>query len=387
MKNNNTTLNRLLGLAACGTMLALLVIVLGAWVRLSHAGLGCPDWPGCYGQIIAPDELHEIAQANAAFPHRPVETDKAWKEMAHRYLASTLGLVIILLAAFSWRARKLTGVTWLPLMLVVLVIFQGLLGMWTVTLLLKPAVVTMHLLMGMLTAALLWLTALRLYRVKADVNAPAQSSLRAANISLNTSSRLARPASTTLRWWAAGAMLLVYMQIGLGGWTSTNYVALHCWDLPTCQGQWWPSMDFKEGFRIWREVGVDYEGGVLSMEAGTAVHMTHRLGAITVLLLVGSLLVSLLRVSFDHVTKRIALVGLLALLLQVSLGLLNILLVLPLPVAVAHNGGAAVLLLTMVTLNYRMFCCFQDNQCTESNAIDSSEESTGRFGLAGGLQK
>lgn len=307
------------------TCLALCVIVLGAYVRLSDAGLGCPDWPGCYGKILAPMAEHEIHHANEAFPHRPVEIEKAWKEMAHRYLASLLGMLILILAAIAIKNRKVAGhPLFLPLILVLVVCFQGALGMWTVTLLLKPAIVTLHLLGGMLTLALLaWLTFTQ---------------------TLTREKRLVSNRIT--RHWAKFALIVVFCQIALGGWTSTNYVALHCWDLPTCQGQWLPPTDFKEGFTIWRELGVDYEGGVLSVEAGTAVHLTHRIGALITLLVVGVLIGLLFKVN----RPLASLIGAL-LATQITLGLLNIILVLPLVIAVAHNGGAALLLIGLIWVN------------------------------------
>ena len=315
-------------LSLAATCLALCVIVLGAYVRLSDAGLGCPDWPGCYGKILAPTAEHEIHQANEAFPHRPVETDKAWNEMAHRYLASLLGLLILALAVIAIKNRKQADqAVWLPLLLFIVVCFQGALGMWTVTLLLKPAIVTLHLLGGMLTLGLLsWLTLSQ---------------------KIPESKRLAASAFT--KRWASFALLIVCCQIALGGWTSTNYVALHCWDLPTCQGQWLPPTDFAEGFRIWRGLGVDYEGGVLSLEAGTAVHLTHRLGALITLLVTGILIMLLW-----HISRALALLLGVVLAIQITLGLLNIILVLPLVIAVAHNGGAAFLLITLVAVNRKL---------------------------------
>ena len=319
-------------------LLALVVIVLGAYVRLSDAGLGCPDWPGCYGKLLAPTAAPDVAAANKAFPEQPVESPKAWKEMIHRYFASTLGLFILALAGIAWKQRKTLGQqVKLPLLLVVLVCFQGALGMWTVTLLLKPAIVTLHLLGGMLTLALLWWTMLvhwqnKIHQDKGDIRLTV---------------------TPMVKRWALLALVVVYCQIALGGWTSTNYVALHCWDLPTCQGQWLPPTDFKEGFTLWREVGVNYEGGVLSREAGTAVHLTHRIGAVITFFVVGGLSLALF-FSGSQAGRRFGGLIAFALCAQVSLGLLNILLVLPIAIAVAHNGGAAVLLLSLVTVNLRI---------------------------------
>lgn len=328
-----------ISLAACA--LALFVIVLGAYVRLSDAGLGCPDWPGCYGTLIAPSDSNDIQAANEAYPERPFEADKAWKEMIHRYFASTLGLLILAMAAIAIKRRKEQGQQLtLPLILLVVVCFQGALGMWTVTMLLKPAIVTLHLLGGMLTLALLCWAML--------------------------SDRQQKPAivSRGLKNWAILALVVVYCQIALGGWTSTNYVALHCWDLPTCQGKWWPNTDFSEGFTIWRELGVDYEGGTLSLEAGTAVHLTHRIGAVVTLLVVGTFALFLLRFSKgpgQQGTRNLAILLLALLCAQISLGILNIILVLPTAIAVAHNGGAALLLLTIVAINRKLSTDKQKN--------------------------
>ena len=316
-------------LSLSATLLALCVIILGAYVRLSDAGLGCPDWPGCYGQILAPTAEHEVHQANQAFPERPVESHKAWKEMVHRYLASTLGFIILILAFLAIKNRhKPDQPLILPLALVLVVCFQGALGMWTVTMLLKPAIVTLHLLGGMLTLALLaWLTLSQTFPKEKRIIA-----------------------SSTTKNWAIFALVVLSIQITLGGWTSTNYVALHCYDLPTCQGEWLPPTDFEEGFKIWRGLGVDYEGGVLSVEAGTAVHLTHRIGALISLLVLGFLAFLLVR-NKHNLLKRLAAILVLVLTAQITLGLLNIILVLPLAIAVAHNGVAALLLLTLVYIN------------------------------------
>jgi len=317
--------------ALAATLLALVVVVLGAYVRLSNAGLGCPDWPGCYGHIGAPEAREHVVQANEAFPGRPVEAAKAWKEMIHRYVAGTLGLLILWLAVMAWRRRHEAGQpVALPTVLLGLVIFQAALGMWTVTLLLYPAIVTSHLLFGLATLSLLWWLSSRglgLYGVGAD-----------------NGDRWLRPL-------AALALLLVVGQIALGGWTSSNYAALACPDFPTCQGTWWPTMDFGEGFRIGHQLGVDYEGGILDGPARTAIHMVHRIGALVVFLLLVDIAVLMLVKARTRVVKRIALVimGLLA--TQVGLGIANVLAGLPLPIAVAHNAGAALLLLTVLSLN------------------------------------
>ncbi|MBT7952378.1 MAG: COX15/CtaA family protein [Gammaproteobacteria bacterium] len=311
------------------TLLTYCVIVLGAYTRLSDAGLGCPDWPGCYGKIFVPGETEVIEQANQAYPERPVEQAKAWKEMIHRYAAGSLGLIILLLALKSWywRSKDKTVRILAPSVLLSLVIFQAALGMWTVTLLLKPVIVTAHLLGGMAILALLYWQL------------------------INSIHPLNRTKRQNISPWLVLGVIVVYCQIALGGWTSANYSALICTDFPKCQAQWWPQMDFKEGFILWRGLGVDYEGGVLDAAARTAIHVSHRLGALFTFVLLISLAVrAILSGNRKFILTGVAIV--LILLTQISLGIANVLLVLPLPVAVAHNGVAALLLLSMITLLY-----------------------------------
>lgn len=320
-------------LAVMTAVLALAVILLGAYVRLSDAGLGCPDWPGCYGRLVAPSHPEAVAQANAAYPQRPVEIHKAWKEMVHRYLASTLGLAILVLAGLAWRGRRQGLPLVLPLLLVGLVIFQGLLGMWTVTLLVNPTIVTAHLAGGMATLALLWWLNLR---TGGSATGPSAGTAR-------------------LRPWAWGGLVLLCGQILLGGWTSTHYAAVACIELPTCYGgQWWPPTDFAEGFALWRPIGPDYELGHLDSAARTAIHLTHRLGALVVLLYLGALATAVIRRSGGAGERRLGLMLAAVLLLQVGLGIGNVVGHLPLSVAVAHNGGAALLLLVLLTLVHRL---------------------------------
>ena len=327
--------SRFAALAALAAILALAVIMLGAYVRLSHAGLGCPDWPGCYGRLAAPSHPEALAEANAAFPERPVHTAKAWKEMVHRYLASGLGLVILILAGFAWAGRRAGLPVVLPTLLVGLVVFQGLLGMWTVTLLVNPTIVTLHLAGGLATLALLWWLTLRQGRFFSAVVPPEWIALRP---------------------WAWLGLGLVCVQILLGGWTSTHYAALACPDFPSCQGgEWWPRADFAAGFSLIRPVGVDYEGGVLDGPARTAIHLTHRAGALIVFLYLGSLALLLLRRARHPVQRHLAQALILALVLQVGLGIANIVTKLPLDLAVAHNGGAALLLLALLTLIHALY--------------------------------
>jgi cytochrome c oxidase assembly protein subunit 15 len=336
-------------ISIAAVLLAFIVIVVGAYVRLSDAGLGCPDWPGCYGQITAPDDFHEIQKASEIFPHSEVDSGKAWKEMFHRYLASTLGLLILAMAFLAIKHRTQNNQQlYLPMALVVLVIFQGMLGMWTVTLLLKPAIVTMHLITGLLTLSLLLWTALKhhqIFSAETDI-------------------------TSHIKTWSRLALVVLSTQIFLGGWTSTNYVALYCPDFPTCQGQWWPQTDFPEAFTFIKEFGVNYEGGTLTNEAGVTVHLMHRIGALLSLFVIGGLALVLSRNS-DRSLRTISYFILGFLCLQISLGIANVLLLLPIQIAVSHNAVAALLLLSVVILNYRI-----STTALKSTSISASADAT-----------
>jgi cytochrome c oxidase assembly protein subunit 15 len=318
-------------LAFCAVVLTFIVIVVGAYVRLEDAGLGCPDWPGCYGQILGvPDEAHEVARAEQAFPGKTVDVGRAWKEMFHRYLAGTLGLMILAIAVMAWMRKRAGGARspWLATLLVVVVAFQATLGMWTVTMLLKPAIVTLHLLGGMTTLALLTWLALR------EIDPPAP------------------PAARALRPWAAVALAVLVVQIALGGWVSTNYAALACVDFPSCHGQWLPDMDFANAFHVVRELGVTAAGAPLSQEALNAIQWSHRLGALVTLVVVGGLGIRALRAPGLRAVGM-AIVGLV--IAQAALGAANVLLRLPLVLAAAHNAGAALLLVALVVINFVVF--------------------------------
>ncbi len=311
------------------TVFTFVVVVVGAFVRLTGAGLGCPDWPGCYGQITparaAPDIAKAVAEQGGT--HGPVSIQKAWHEMFHRYLAAALGLLILVITAMAWVQRRgLAQSPWLASVLLALVIFQAALGMWTVTLLLKPVIVTLHLLGGMATLALLaWLAVRQLHWPALQAGA------------------------TALRAWAALGLVLLLAQIALGGWVSTNYAALACVDLPTCHGEWVPKMDFQHGFQLLREVGQTAAGGALSYDALTAIHWTHRVGALVVTAYLAWLAWRAARVNG---LRSIAIVIGVLLAAQVLLGIGNILTGLKLAVAVAHNAGAALLLVALVVLNF-----------------------------------
>jgi heme a synthase len=298
-------------LALAGALLAAAVVVLGAWVRLTDAGLGCPDWPGCYGHIYPPQ--HNFS--------------KALHEMIHRYFASTLGLIVVCLLITAVRNRKDPGQ---PLAIVVflfvLVCVQGALGALTVTLLLKPLIVTAHLLGGLTTLGTLWWLSFT----------PERRELSAREMSL--------------RKFAVGALAALCVQIFLGGWTSTNYAAVACPDLPTCQQAWWPRMDFRDAFVLWRGLDIDYTGGVLANPARIAIHVTHRIGALAL----GLILIFVGATTFARAQSRALKVigGLLAgaVLLQIGIGMSMVHFGMPLALATMHNAGAALLVICAVTL-------------------------------------
>ncbi len=327
------------------TILTLVVVVLGAFVRLNDAGLGCPDWPGCYGVLTVPQTEYQIQSALEGWDDTPLARGderwlaKAWKEMAHRYVAGLLGLMILGLAILATvnRREKRQPVK-LPWLLVGLVIFQSLLGMWTVTLLVKPAIVLAHLFGGLATLSVLWLQYLR----TRDDGVPADT----ASLPPKTRSGLQKTGLAVL--------FVLVAQIGLGGWVSTNYAALACPDFPTCHGQYWPDMDFGDGFTLWRELGKNYEYGVLDNQARTAIHYTHRLGAIVALAVIGAF-AWMLWTQGSLVLRRAsaAVGGLLA--LQLAIGIFVVVLGLPLWLATAHNAGAALLLLAMVTALWLLY--------------------------------
>jgi len=317
-------------LARLGAVMALVVVTMGAWVRLTDAGLGCPDWPGCYGRLVVSHEIAADPDAADLIASRPLEAGKAWREMIHRYFASGVGFVCLILAGIAWtRRRERSQPVVLPFVLLGLVILQGLLGMWTVTLQLLPLIVVLHLIGGMsVLGCLFWLARPRLPAV------PVTRAVRLFGL-------------------AAGAALAV--QIFLGGWTSSNYAAVSCPDFPTCQRQWWPVIaDFGEGFDLIHEIGPNYEGGVLDHPARVAIHFTHRLGAVLATLLIVAFAVSLLRRQPGRVAGLAMLAALAA---QVGIGISIVLFGGPksvLPLAVAHNGVAAILLLTVINANQRI---------------------------------
>lgn len=317
-------------LVPLATVLTLCVVVLGAWVRLTDAGLGCPDWPGCYGTLTVPQTAEQMDFAAGAFPERPLDHGKAWREMIHRYFAGTLGLLIFAIAAAAWSNRRdPQQPVRLPLALSAIIVAQALLGMWTVTLLLKPFIVTLHLLGGLTTLGLLFWLTLDILRPHRRIRVPRR-----------------------LPALALAGLVLLGVQITLGGWTSTNYAALACPDFPTCQTEWWPEMDFAQGFRPWHGLGIDYEGGILDNPARTAIHYVHRIGALIVTVFLGGLALAALGRGRPPALRRSGafLLGALAVQLAIGIGIIHY--SLPLSLATAHNAGAALLLLALLNYNH-----------------------------------
>lgn len=313
-------------------LLAILVIGLGAYTRLTHAGLGCPDWPGCYGLIDVPQTPEQIQKAEQAFPERPVEPEKAWNEMIHRYFAGSLGLFILTIAVISFNLRQRGLPFKLPLFLLGLVIFQAALGMWTVTMKLMPIVVMAHLLGGFTTLCLLFLLYLRL------ANKPAtQPSANKSYVTLGI----------------VGIAILAG-QIALGGWTSANYAAMSCVELPICQGDWSKQLSFKEAFELIPPKRDSYEFGHLPHDARVTIHISHRLGAVITSVYLLWLAAIVIRKKPSIKAKQYAKALTLILILQVLLGISNIWFTLPLAVAVAHNLVAVCLMLSLIALTYHL---------------------------------
>lgn len=321
-------------LALASIFLALFVIVLGAYTRLTDAGLGCPDWPGCYGHVLVPQTETDINAANSAFPERPVEAEKAWNEMIHRYFAAGLGFFILLIFVSSFmnklRGRRMPF--YLPLFLLLMVCFQGALGMWTVTMDLMPVIVMAHLLGGFTVLSLLFLLYLRMtpYRIPGG-----DSQIR-----------------HFAKFGLLGIVLLV-IQIALGGWTSANYASLACTELPICEGNWASRLNFAGAFSV--PEATNYEFGVHPYEDRMTMHVLHRLGAIVVFIYLCWLAIALWRKAHSGLIRRVTILMILVLGVQVALGVSNVVYSLPLTVAVMHNAVAACLLLVLVLLTYTMY--------------------------------
>lgn len=311
------------------------VIVLGAFTRLTDAGLGCPDWPGCYGFLSVPQSETRQAAATEAFPDAPLNTQKAWNEMIHRYAAGALGLLVLAIAITAIRRRKLSSTVHqpfkLPLLLLFLICWQAALGMWTVTMMLQPVIVMLHLLGGFTTFSLLYL----LYLRETDYRIPGGDE-----------------ALRKLKPLAAFALIVVVGQIALGGWVAANYAALACTELPVCEGPWVSRLDFQGAFSL--PHAASYEFGVHTYAERMTMHVMHRLGAIVTTLVVGFLLVSVWRDAESATFKKGAFIIALLLLVQLVLGVSNVVFSLPLAVAVSHNAVGALLLIALVGLNYNL---------------------------------
>lgn len=319
-----------------GAVLVFGVIMLGAWTRLSDAGLGCPDWPTCYGMLTVPTAAADVARADALFPQQPVEAPKAWPETIHRYFATSLGCTIVALAVLAWWGRREPG---MPVrhafLLLLLVCIQGAFGAWTVTMKLFPPVVTTHLLLGFTTFTLLVLLALR----AAAAFAP-----------------LGDTASARLLPLVGLAIAVLAVQIFLGGWTASNYAAASCTELPVCQGGWSRQLDFADAFQPFgRQVATYQYAPQLGAAAKLTIHVMHRLGALCATVVLLTLVVLLWRGAGQVRYRRFAQLLLLVLTVQVSLGISNIVFQLPLPVAVAHNAVAALLLQVLVALAFSLY--------------------------------
>lgn len=316
-------------LALFATLFALIVVILGAFTRLTHAGLGCPDWPGCYGFFQIPTEQHHIDTANQLYPDQPYQFEKAWPEMVHRYFAGTLGLLVLALAVISWRSRDKFAIKHSTFLLV-LVVFQAALGMWTVTLKLHPSVVMGHLLGGFSTLSLLAALTAR-YHFRFSLPISIAQSLQYKKIILVT-------------------LIICALQVALGGWTSANYAAMVCHELPICQGSWLVEGDFINGFQMWGREAATYEFGILEQEARIAIHASHRIGAFVATFALLVLIYQLFKQTSSALLKQFAMVLSGLLLVQILLGVNNVVSQLPLANAVAHNAVGALLILCLVSL-------------------------------------
>ena len=314
---------------AAVTVLALYLtfdlVLVGAFTRLTDSGLGCPDWPGCYGNASPLGAVHQIAEEQARMPTGPVTHGKAWVEMVHRYLATGTGAVVMALALATWLLRK-RGLPLSPLWPTVTLVgfcIQGAFGALTVTMKLFPAIVTLHLLGALLLLALLTMQAVA-YRHAERGAGPA-----------------AIPAGA--RGWLIAAFVLLWLQVALGGWVSTNYAVLACSEFPTCQGSWWPEMDFRGGFELWRHLGVSGSGEHITFAALTAIHYMHRLMAYALFAVLGLLAWQLRGGPLRQAARWIAWLAL----WQFASGLSNVVLGWPLVAALAHTAGAAALVVVL----------------------------------------
>jgi cytochrome c oxidase assembly protein subunit 15 len=337
LKSKTFTFHRLVLLT---TFFTFDLILFGAFTRLTDSGLGCPDWPGCYGLSNPWAAIHDIRAAEIQMPSGPVTLSKAWIEMLHRYFAMGVGCLIIGMVAWSFIKRHSTGIRdcWASLGILLLVCVQGAFGAWTVTLKLQPIIVTTHLLLGLTLVASLAIFSM------------ATSPIRAGFVN--------KFSGTNLLNWLIGALIILGAQIFLGAWVSTNYAVLACEDFPTCQGVWWPAMDFSNGFHLWRDLGQTQSGQLLSLEALRAIHWTHRLGAVVTLMILIYVGLKSLKVSVVHgcpIMRRWSFALLALSLAQLLTGMSNVILDWPLLAALMHTGGAAALLIVIVSLSWMAY--------------------------------
>ncbi len=305
-------------------LLSLFVVMLGAYTRLTNAGLGCPDWPGCYGRMVLPSNESRLTEAQTAYPEIPIESRKAWTEMAHRYAAGTLALLIFFIGIYVFFRRAYGAkLPWhLPLALFVLVIFQAALGMWTVTLKLLPVVVMGHLLGGILIVACLSRFRLQVSHINGR-DLP------------------------QWRPWLRLAVIIIFFQIALGGWVSSNYAGISCIGFPMCNGVWIPDLHFAKGFNLFSSVGANYQGGLLDNEVRATIQFIHRVGAVLTALYILILSGLIIFKTNYNMLKNAAFVMGFLVLTQFVLGIMNVIYLLPIDIAVAHNGVAALLLATV----------------------------------------
>ena len=314
-----------------GALFTLIVISLGAWVRLTDAGLGCPDWPGCYGLLTTPDTVDELAKAREYYPNADIDVGKAWREMLHRYMAGLLGLYVFFITYISIKYSKRSYT--LPVLISILIIIQAIMGMLTVTMLVKPTIVTTHLFFGMLTATLLFM-----------------NSLKYSNISMSSEKIPAIALIVISITW-----VFLIIQILLGGWTSTNYASLACTDFPKCLNQWYPKeMIFNEAFNVINLPDVNYEGGILAYGAKVAIHYSHRITALILTFVFISALYVVFKLNKHSLLKKLMSISIIFFILQIILGISNVVYSLPLNIAVWHTMNAAIL---MALISSALYYC------------------------------
>ena len=320
-------LNTLTNICYFAATFTLIVISVGAWVRLTDAGLGGPDWPGCYGILSTPDTESELLRAKELYPDSVIDIGKAWREMLHRYLAGTLGILVFIITFLMLKYAKHVPKIY-PISLSILIVIQSTMGMLTVTQLVKPTIVTTHLILGMTTAGLLLWNGLQI-KLKNKID---QIDFKLVNLIFI-------------------CILALILQIILGGWTSTNYASLACTDFPKCLNQWWPSnMNYSDAFTVLNLPNINYETAPMVYEAKLAIHFTHRIGALILTLLYAALFIYLFYIQSNKTLKSIGIIVFLVFILQIFLGISNVLMSLPISVAVLHTVNASILLLSMITL-------------------------------------